>query len=151
MLPLLISMPYAVVGHPGGLPQRLLKPGGQRHAGGALQDIAQQPGAAGRVGPLLPRRMLARQAGDDLAHAGIGAGLRLALGQAGEVRLRVGVVFIPFHTAGVLHQLLQRHAVPGGAFQFGFINGNQIIEGVDLTLLNGDTHQRRDHRFSHRA
>ena len=67
------------------------------------------------------------------------------------MRLRVGVVFIPFHPAGVLNQLLQRHAVPGGAFQFGFINGNQVIKGVDFTLLNGDTDQRRDHRFAYRA
>ncbi len=110
-----------------------------------------QPGAAGTSRTLLARRVLTRQAGDDLTHAGIGAGLRFTLGQAGEMRLRVGVVFIPFHPAGVLNQLLQRYAVPGGAFQFGFINGNQVIKGVDFTLLNGDTDQRRDHRFAHRA
>ncbi len=108
-------------------------------------------GAAGRVGPLLARRVLTRQAGDDFTHAVIGARVRFTLGQAGEMRLRVGVVFIPFHPAGVLNQLLQRYAVPGGAFQFGFINGNQVIKGVDFTLLNGDTDQRRDHRFAYRA
>ncbi len=122
-------------------------------AGGALQDIPKQPGAAGRVGPLLARRVkLTRQAGDDFTHAGIGARVRFTLGQAGEMRLRVGVVSYSIpprwcveSTASALRRL---QAVP---FCPGSLNGNQVNKGVDFTLLNGDTDQRRDHRFAYRA
>ena len=129
----------------------MFKPGGQRHTGRAFQHIAQQPGAAGRVGPLLACRVFTRQRRHNFTYAIIGAGLRFTLGQAGKVRLRIGVIFIPVHAAGMLNELPERHAVPGGAFQFGFVNGDQVIEGVDFPLLNGDADQRRNHRFPHRA
>ena len=73
------------------------------------------------------------------------------LSQAGEMGLRVGVIFIPLDAGGVLNQLLKGDIVPGAAFQVGLVIGDPIIKRMDFTLLNRYTDQGGDHRFTYRA
>lgn len=43
----------------------------------------------------------------------------LTLGQAGEMGLWIGVIFIPLDAGGVLNQLLKSDIIPCGAFRSG--------------------------------
>ena len=146
-----VGMPHAVARHTVGLPDTFFQICRQRHAGGAFQHIPQQPCAAGGVRPVLAGRMRAAQAGHQLTYAVIGAGSGFTLGKPGEVRLRISVVLIPRHPGGVANQLLQGHTVPGGAFQVGFILGDEIVERVNFALFNRHAHQGGNHGFAHRA
>ena len=91
------------------------------------------------------------QAGHQLTYAVIGAGSGFTLGKPGEVRVRISVVLIPRHPGGVANQLPQRHAFPGGAFQVGFILGDEIVKRVNFALFNRHAHQRGNHGLAHRA
>ncbi|MNE78714.1 hypothetical protein D3C80_1751480 [compost metagenome] len=69
----------------------------------------------------------------------------------GEIGILGGVVFIPHDTRGVLNQLMQRHAVPGGTFEFGYISGDLIIDRFDLAFFDRYTNQDANHGLCHGA
>lgn len=124
---------------------------------GALRISQAADALPEEIGPLLARRVLmTRQAGDDLTHTRHRRRAALHTGSGGRNRAADRCSLHSIYPAGVLNQLLQRYAVPGGAAPIRFINGNRS-SGSGFTLLNGDTDQRRDHtdlpteRGSHRV
>ena len=143
----LIQTPDGFILHAKGLPQGFGRILGNRFAGGLFQHPAKNLGVRADIVKNLSGRTCSGQVCNDITHS-------LAKQESAvEQHVDVGKLFVvnltELNAAGHTQQIADRDFSPGGAVEFTDILLDRIIQTGNVTVLQGNSGERADHRFGH--